>query len=46
MEQLQPTTLDLVDTITTGEAGQEHVLWCTCICADVPYPNHIYMHVQ
>ena len=36
VEQLQPTALNLVEATTTGEAGQEHVLWCTCTCAAVP----------
>ena len=36
VEKLQPTTLDSEETTTTGDAGQEHVLWCTCNCVAVP----------
>ena len=41
MEQLQPTSLDSEETTTTGEAGQEDVLWHMCKL----YLNHIPTHV-
>ena len=43
VEQLQPTALYSEETITTGEAAQEHVLWytCTCVysCTLITYPH-------
>ena len=43
VEQLQTTVLDLVEarvyeTTITGEAGQEHVLQCTC--------THVLMYLN